>query len=369
MKRFLFFTKTLWSEPPRLRHQLAELLSRAGNEVVFFQKPSHPGRAGPELPETPAGIRLVSHRELMHHKLRIGPLARAANAAFTEASLNRQLADLRCTERDIVINFNYEYYFLRRIFPHNPIITVINDDFISSAPRIAQPSLRMAQRMTCGMSDLVLTPSVALQEDLSTYCSAELFLPWADVGYQSPQAGMRRNGLFFWGYISRRIDFAWLERFATSLRAKSPAVTLDFFGPVVGDVARQRLFRDHPNVRLHGSARLSEIPLGEMMGSIIPYVRGVHDVDVVVMPNKAMQILARGLPLAITGMPRFERAPFVRRLDEGDPLESLRELQQEFDRLQTPIRNYVEMNGSQARLQQFMAIVERVSLGKPRRLG
>jgi hypothetical protein len=367
MKRYLFFTKTLWNEPPRLRHQLAELLARAGNEVIFFQKPSTPGRPAPGEPETPDGIRLARHRELMHHKLRVGPVARAANAAYTTRCLERRLADLRCTESDIVVNFNYEYYFLRRIFPRNPIITVINDDFITSAPRIAQPSLRKAQRLTCRMSDAVLTPSVALQEELAADCPAELFLPWADVSYTAPKAGIERNGLFYWGYVGRRIDFAWVERLAASLRTRMPAVKIDFFGPTEGDAASHPLFRSYPNVRLRGSARLSDVPLDGMMASIIPYVRGVPEVDVVVMPNKAMQLLARGLPLAITGMPRFERAPFVRRLDEGDAVRALGELRQDFDRLQGPMRDYIKGNGGEARLMQFLSIVERASSARVRR--
>ena len=37
--RFIFLTKTKWSEPPRIRHQLARMLSNAGYEIIFFEKP------------------------------------------------------------------------------------------------------------------------------------------------------------------------------------------------------------------------------------------------------------------------------------------------------------------------------------------
>ncbi|MEO0579910.1 MAG: hypothetical protein AAFZ58_14575, partial [Pseudomonadota bacterium] len=37
--RFIFLTRTNWNEPPRIRHQLAELLVSEGHDVVFFQKP------------------------------------------------------------------------------------------------------------------------------------------------------------------------------------------------------------------------------------------------------------------------------------------------------------------------------------------
>ncbi len=39
MKRFIFFTKTMYDETPRIRHQLADLLTSYGHEVVFYQKP------------------------------------------------------------------------------------------------------------------------------------------------------------------------------------------------------------------------------------------------------------------------------------------------------------------------------------------
>lgn len=357
--RFIFFTKTRWNEPPRLRHQLAGLLAGAGHEVVFFEKPLLPAEGSREARVAWPRVTLARHRELLHHKLRVGSLVQATNAAFTAASIRRASRSLAISPDDVVVNFNYEYYFLRRIFPQNPLITVVNDEFITSAPRIAQPSLRRAQQRTCAMSDAVLTPSVALRDQLAEHCRPEIFLPWADADYSSPPASKDRNSLFYWGFIGRRIDYRLLEQLASRLLSEMPEVTLDFFGPTEDDCASEPVFTQYPNVRLRGSAQLSEIPLDRMMGSIIPYVSGVPDVDVIVMPNKAMQLLARGMPLVITGMPRFESAPFVRRLDSGDPVETLRGLRADFERLQDSMRQYLESNGAESRLTQFLAIVER----------
>jgi hypothetical protein len=366
MSRFIFFTKTRWNEPPRLRHQLAELLAQAGHQVLFFEKPWLPGSNRPPASAAPPGIRLLEQHELIHHKARIGPLARWANAAWASMSIVRGLRAHEPTSADIIVNFNYDYYFLRRLFPGNPIVTVINDDFITNAPWLIQPTLQKSQRMACRMSDAVLTPSVALQEQIAEYFPAELFMPWADVAYASPPKGYFRKALFYWGYIGRRLDYVLLEKLADELAAAAPETMIEFFGPTEGDAADHPLFTRHPNVRLRGSAQLSEIELDRMAGSIIPYARGVPEVDVIVMPNKAMQLLARGIPLLIAGMPRFELAPFVRRLDEGDPIATFRSVQAGFDGLQGPIRDYVANNSAGARLEQFQEVVNRATAKRRR---
>ena len=37
-KNVVIFTKTLWNEPPRLRHQLSKMLSSYGHTITFFEK-------------------------------------------------------------------------------------------------------------------------------------------------------------------------------------------------------------------------------------------------------------------------------------------------------------------------------------------
>ena len=367
MTRFIFFTKTRWNEPPRLRHQLAELLANSGNEVLFAEHPYRPGQPKDLGFGAPPQVRLFRHGELLHHKLRVGPIARWANAIWTSYCINTAVGEHRLGTDDVIVNFNYDYYFLRGLFPHNAIITIINDDFITApsktgrpSPRLIQASLARAQRMTCSMSDAVLTPSVALQDQLAEYCSPELFMPWADIAYRQPSTVDCRQYLVYWGYIGRRLDFLLINTIADSLAKEHPAGRLVFVGPLEGDAADQPLFKLHSNVEIRGPADLDDLPLNKIIGSIIPYVRGVPDVDVIVLPNKAMQLLARGLPLFITGMPRFIEAPFVFRLDEGDPVTTIRHVAKCFEELQPAIKKFVDLNGPMARLDQFMSVVNRV---------
>jgi hypothetical protein len=367
MARFIFFTKTRWNEPPRLRHQLAELLANSGNEVLFAEHPYRPGQLKDLGFGAPSRVRLFRHGELLHHKLRVGPIARWANAIWTSYCINKAVGEHQIDTDDVIVNFNYDYYFLREIFPHNAIITIINDDFVTApsktgvpCPRLMQASLARAQRMTCSMSDAVLTPSVALQDQLAAYCSPELFMPWADIAYRQPSYDDCRQFIVYWGYIGRRLDYPLISTIADRLAREQPAARLIFVGPLEGDAADQSLFKLHSNVEVRKPTDLDELPLNSIIGSIIPYVRGVPDIDVIVLPNKAMQLLARGLPLLITGMPRFMEAPFVFRLDEGDPVITIRHVAKCFEDLQPPIKKFVDLNGPMARLDQFMAVVRRV---------
>jgi hypothetical protein len=364
MTRFIFFTKTRWDEPPRLRHQLTELLASSGHSVLFAETPYLPGQSPHCGSKAPSGVQLFRHGELLHHKLRIGPIARWVNTSWTGHCIAKAVQKYQLDASDVIVNFNYDYYFLRQLFPSNTIVTIINDDFVNgksksgkSSPNFVKASLEHAQRLTCSMSDAVLTPSVALKDQLAKYCAPELFMPWANIAYQQPLGNDQRDLILYWGYIGRRLDYAFLNTLAARLAIEHPSFKLIFVGPVEGLSGSEPLFNRHPNVEIRPAAQLADLPLERMIGSIVPYSRGEPEIDVIVLPNKAMPLLARGLPLLITGMPRFIEAPFVFRLDEGDTVRTLCRVRDCFSELQPAIRAFVDSNGPTARLDQFKEIV------------
>jgi hypothetical protein len=64
-----------------------------------------------------------------------------------------------------------------------------------------------------------------------------------------------------------------------------------------------------------------------------------------------MQLLARGLPLLISAMPRYLDAPFVVRLDQAKGVTAAVDVCEErFDELQAPIRSYCAVNSPESRL-------------------
>jgi hypothetical protein len=354
MPRFIFFTKTRWPEPPRIRHQLARLLAGAGHEVLFCEKPGQMWESLPPPGQPEERITLLRHCELMHHKLRLTSTLHELNAAITKRSIRRSLRQWRVSDADVVVNFNYEYFFLREIVPGARLITVINDDFVSRALfGHTRPAQRALER-TCRSSDRVLTVSLPLQAQLRRFCDAELFLPWADHAYRRPRPSLARNTLLFWGYINARIDFGLVRALLDGLAAQAPDIELLFVGPVEqsssGDLAE---ISSRANVKVLSSRSLDDLPLDRILAGIIPYRSDEPTIEAISLSNKALQILARGIPLLIAGMPNFIAAPFVYRMNAADPLSAIRALRAEFDPLQPQIETFVSANTPQARLAQF----------------
>jgi glycosyltransferase involved in cell wall biosynthesis len=357
MTRFLFFTKTRWNEPPRLRHQLANLLTAAGHQVIFFEKP---GLLGPVPQPTAAcdGLVLAGHRELLHHRLRLLPALHHANRRVVARSIRRAMDTIGRRPDDVVVNFNYDYWFLGGVFPGQRVITVINDDFVNSGPFGYTGPARWAMSRTCAASDRVLTVSRALQRVLAPFCEAELFLPWADRPYEAPLADQERNILLFWGFIDRRMDFGVLARAAAALARHLPTIRIVLAGPQEDRVAAHvESLVAIGNVTRLPAAGLGQLPLDEVLAGIIPYRAGDPVSDAIMLPNKAMPLLARGVPLMIAGMPDFIEAPFVLRFDAGTAVDVVRQLQRRHGLIQPDIERFVDSNTVTARTRQFLRLV------------
>ena len=362
MSRFILFTKTKWDEPPRLRHQFAQLLASAGHDVLFFEKPSTFGAIELAPRARERGITTVASRELMHHKLRLSPTLHRANAVVTKRSIRDRLSAWGgAQDTDTVISFNYDYWFLRDLFPRNRLITVINDDFICVALFGYTKPLLWAMQRTCSASDRVLTVSAPLQQQLSQFTTPELFLPWADIPYRAPAAGRQRDLLLFWGYTNRRIDFAAVRALADRLARTRPEVRILFvgpIGPVVENVeADVATLRERPNIEFRDSTALDALPMDRVLAAYIPYRPHDLEVNAITLSNKGLQLLARGLPLlvsALPALPNFLQAPFVFRVNADDPATQVDELRRSFDRLQSDIAAFVQGNGPDARLAQLL---------------
>jgi hypothetical protein len=361
VRRFILFTKTHWDEPPRLRHQFADLIAAAGHEVLFFEKPSSLGRVDPTMRSRRPRIVTTQHRELMHHKLRLTPALQRANARVTLASIRRRLREMPVRPDDVVVSFNYDYWFLRELFPKNHLMTVINDDFICVALFGYTKPLLWAMQRTCATSNRVLTVSVPLQKQLAPFTAPELFLPWADRPYQAPRAASQRDILLFWGFTNRRIHFPAVHALAETLQRDRPEVRIVFVGPIVqlreGVAEQVKLLTQRPNVEFRDSATLDSLALDRILAAYIPYRPFDLEIDAITLSNKALQLLARGLPLLISSLPalpNFIDAPFSIRVDDRDPGKQIDWLRANFDALQPAIREFVNANGADARARQLL---------------
>ena len=357
MKRCVFFTKTDWSEPPRLRHQLALLLKDNGHQVLFFEKPNnsflHAKRASTQ---NETNLEFYRTSELYHHKLRLNSTLRHINAYWEKVRITKIIKRSSISKNDVVINFNYDYFFLRSLFPNNKIITIINDDFWCRAILGYEKPLKDALRLTCRSSDVVLTVSEPLLEQLSEFCNAQLFLPWSNAEYSKANYVPERTNLLFWGHINNRLNYEYIGKLADALNDIKSRLSIQFVGPVEKNINRN--FYDlveKPNIKLSGPQDLANLELEETLAALIPYVEGNKADDVTTLPNKAFPMLANGLPLLITGMPNFLKAPFVLRLEKTmeEDLKLITSLPKIFDSLQPPISTYVNQNTGRDRYMQI----------------
>ena len=359
--KFLFFTKTNWDEPPRLRHQLAYLLSNAGHKVTFFECPAYAWVKKECAFDTGReSIQCVRASQLIHHKLRLNPVVHKLNAIWEKKEISRVLKPVVYDPETVIVNFNYDYYFVRDLFPDSKIVTVINDDFWCRAIGGWETPLRWALEKTCLSSDEVLTVSPSLQRQLSQYCSCNLFYPWADVQYTQSDPGAEKNTLLFWGYISDKLDYSYVSKLATHLKASESNYELLFVGPVMSDSAVKEALNsliDQKLIQWRPATSLDELPLESVLAAFIPCLKDNPDSDAIYIPNKGFRVLARGLPITITGMPDFIEKPFVFRFS-GEPSQDillLDSIKSEFVGLQEGIRSFVDANNSSHRLNQFLS--------------
>ena len=74
MASFVLHTHTLWSEAPRIRHQVARLIAGAGTDVLFIERAAQPWQRPLLDPvQVEHGIRIARPRKLLHHQLRVVP--------------------------------------------------------------------------------------------------------------------------------------------------------------------------------------------------------------------------------------------------------------------------------------------------------
>ena len=355
MRDFVLVTHTRWQEAPRIRHQLARLIADSGHRVIFVERPTHmlagrPGRAR----NVASNIVAVGTRHLMHHQLRVVPALERLNALVAMRGLRRALQQLEPDADATIINMTHDGGFLRRMFPHRRIVTIIHDDFESMAHLPAFGHVTRSLRTTCLASDQVLAVSTPLVERLREWCEPELFLPWATRNYRMPRPGVEgRNTLLFWGHVDAALDTDWIRSMSARLLVRAPAIRLLFVGPTQNPKRRSRItdaLQDLRNVEVKGRTELEDLPLDRVLAALIPYRRKGH-VDATELPNKTLPLLSCGLPILKTGLPNMISAPFILPVDTADLLDqAIEACRKNFEGWQSDIREFLAGYQPAARL-------------------
>ena len=199
MKRVLILTKTNWSEPPRIRHQITRLLKEKGYEICFVEKNTYKSLFIKKRKEE--GMTFYSHSELIHHQLRYFPIIQFFNNLVVKFYLKKIIKEV---EFDFIMNFNYEYSFLKELVPSKKVITMMEDDFEAQAKFGMTKQIRNQISKTCINSDSVLTVSYPLRDKLKTYKdNVTLLFPWSQSKYQEPKKDTMRNTVLYFGFVGR----------------------------------------------------------------------------------------------------------------------------------------------------------------------
>lgn len=351
MSCIYIFSKSDWREVPRLRHQLTNLVRDLNLPIYFFQKPNFGFNPFDECEvETLDGIHIARTRQLIHHQLRWTFVQRLLNSIFEKLSIKR-LVD-KIPSPVLIINFNYDYFFLRDLFPRAKIITVLNDDFVAQSKFFNGYHVKKVLAKTCGNSDSVLVVSEPIFKQVSDYCKPILFLPWSDTPYRISASNSVGHHILFWAHIDGRVDFDLISSFLKS----RPEYHLDIVGPISKNVETsvKELVDNNMNVSLLGLSSLDELMLSKYFCSIIPYKNNVDDILAVTISNKTFQLLSRGFPIVTHGMPNFYVNPAIKKTSNSQEfVVALDQVKANFYDLQSDIQKLVEDNSSVARLASF----------------
>lgn len=359
---FVLVTHTRWSEAPRIRHQVARLMRDAGHRVLFVERADSAWNGLQSLPvEVEQNIWVARPTQLMHHQIRVLPWMHVIEGYYAGIQIRALVLAWGASIDATIINFTHDGWFLKRALPRSRLVTLINDDFEAQSRLPFRSHITWTLERTCRESDQVFAVSVPLQKKLSRWADTQLFLPWATVPYRAPiSTAATRDTLLFWGYVDNAIDLDLVKALAAELAASRPNLTIQFVGPTQTKYARERIIQTlqpFSNISIAGPTALDDLPLGRTLAALLPYRRS-DAVDAVTLANKSMQLLARGLPLLISGMPAFIQREFVVRLDgPGGYTAAVAACETDFDNLQPAIRSFCDENAPNSRLEMLQGSI------------
>jgi len=352
---FYLFTKTNWDEPPRIRHQLAYLLIKNNHEVFFFQKPKQNFSTKPKT-NSLNEITLIRYSELLHHQLRPGRYTQIVNGSFCKKNIRKAIKYLPLP--NVIINFNYDYYFLREIFPQITIITLLNDDFVGSAkPWMKKESNRVLLK-TIEMSDKTITVSNYIKDYLYPEKNISLFLPWSETGYHKPLEKKERKTILYFGYInSKRIDLPLLEKIVNCT---------DYNFIIIGSLEEKpsnilKSIFNNKRVKFLGPMNIESINFEEIFCSIVPYNILQAHVKAITLNNRTFQLLSRGIPLVILKLPyllNIDKEIVWQADTTNNFIDGIQYFQRNFYKVQRPIEKFVNANNLKIRTEELMRFIE-----------
>lgn len=304
------------------------------------------------------GITLLRHNELFHHQLRPTKFFQKLNANINKIKISKLLKYI--PSPDVIINFNYDYYFLKKIFPSTPLITLLNDDFVGMSKPWMKREAKRVLSQTVELSNHTLTVSNYIKDCLYPEKKMKLFLPWSEVGYIKPQDQKVRNTVLYFGYISfNKIDWNLLKEIAEKINFKFRIV-----GVLEGKP--NKAFKDLLNydcVEFIGPANIDYLDLSDVCCSIAPYNKDHPSVKSITLNNRAMQLLSRGIPMVIPQLPYLIDISndIIWDADSNeDFIRGINYFHDNFLTIQPKIEKFVKQNTSLARNNELIKLIRKI---------
>lgn len=306
----LVLTVSPWSEPKRLRKQVAEVLS-ADNEVTYVTLPYGLRKPNAFADDRDGRVRVIAlpgpllPLRLLH---RFPVLTR-----LYQRLLGRRLhRALRATSRPrAVFCFTPDHPELLATFQDVPIIYVANDDHASmAASDHAGDTIRRNEARAIAFSDRVVSVSEVIARKLAVHGKpVHVMYPGHDctpLPLETFDRTDRVSGsVCFFGYVDWRIDFELLDHLLRHGRH------VCLVGPIVGtqrnvDALREQFpqrFELRPAVEPDEAPRL----LARYEVLAIPYkYRTREQAEVMELPNKMFIYFAALRPVVTTDMPNLK---------------------------------------------------------------
>ncbi|WP_417446728.1 hypothetical protein [Kangiella sp.] len=356
--KILIITRTNWNEPPRIRHQLCNMLLKRGHKVVFLEKPTNKLLSPLRLQTVSENLTLGVYPELLHHQLKFFGLFQYLNAKFVMVKLK---SFLNKNKFDLIFNFNYDYSYITSCIDADKFVTIINDDFIAQAKPWMRRAIREQMVMTCKVSSSVLSVSYPLKKLVDSYCdNSFLFLPWCDDKYEQPTKSKVRNVVLYYGFINNRLDWQIVK----GLLDKD--ITIRFVGPINEEDAKNQvnsLSNNYDNFEYISPRCLSKLDLEDVCCSIAPYDISIESIKACTVSNRAFRLLAKGIPVIYPNLPHILEAP-VEAISTASKLseyiENITFYKCNFYNCQPIIKDFLPAHYSSARYQQLMNVVSSI---------
>lgn len=337
------FSRSPWSEPKRLRQQLAVLLLKKYD--VYYHTPLH--LDGDTIAPDNQKIKLRNFRFI--NKFGSIPFISLLNAIFLSFYFKKTVE-----VGDVVFNFLPEAALIPRKKGVR-VISVINDDFASMAPKLTSWWVKLMLETMAAGADSTLYVSTQIQKKYKSKNSV-LFYPWADRVKPANHAD-QKNIILYWGYISIALDFDLIEKMAGQIIEHELDLNIMLVGPVDDGVADKisRITNKHSCVTLHTPRDLCEIETDRVLCGIEPISPDFHNGANVEFPNKGPRLLSYGIPLVYSGCKLLNEKYFIEY--QGSLVETDRYIRENSELIAASIDEYFLKNSSEARLSTINTLI------------